>query len=248
EQLEQAYQQAETERQLLAHIFDNIPFTHVALFNQDGQLVRINPDGPRLMGYETADQFRAALAKPDAWKVLRADGTPVTPNEWPLARALRGERFDSEEYYVLSPDGYEARFLMNGGPVAWDKGGRVTLAVNVGHDVRELRRLMDEAERERARYRTLTETIPQFVWSADPDGRRTYFNAHWEAFTGTPTAQLLGDGWLQDIHPHDRGRVAQTWAAACKAGGSYEAEYRLRGKDGTYRYFLARGTGVYDSK
>jgi PAS domain S-box-containing protein len=78
EQLEQAYQQAETERQLLAHIFDNIPFTHVALFDQDGQLVRINPDGPRLMGYETAGQFRAALAKPDAWKVLRADGTPVT--------------------------------------------------------------------------------------------------------------------------------------------------------------------------
>jgi PAS domain S-box-containing protein len=149
EQLEQAYQEADTERQLLTHIFDNIPFTHVALFNQEGQLVRINPDGPRLLGYETAEPFRAALAQPEAWKVLRTDGTPVPPDEWPLARALRGERFDSEEYHVLTPDGYEACFLMNGGPVAWDREGSATLAVNVGHDVRELRRLMD-AEREKA--------------------------------------------------------------------------------------------------
>ncbi len=247
QELEQAYQQAQAERQILENVFDNIPYTHVALFDQHGRLVRINPDGPRLMGYETADAFRAALARPQEWQMLR-DNVSISPDQWPLTRALRGERFDSQEYHVLTPDGYEAHFLMNGGPVAWDEDGNVTLAVNVGHDVRELRRLMDEAERERAQYRTLTESIPQFVWSATPDGKAVYFNAHWEAFTGTPTDQLLGDGWLQDIHPQDRERVAAAWAAACAAGADYEVEYRLRGKGGIYRHFLARGTRVNDSR
>jgi PAS domain S-box-containing protein len=248
QQLETALQGAQTQQQILANLFLNIPQTHVAFFDRNANLVHINPDGPRLMGYVTAAQLQAALRRPDAWKVTAADGAPVAPERWPLARALRGERFDAQEYHVLTPDGYEAHFLMNGGPVAWDEEGRVTLAVNVGHDIRELRRLMDEAERERAQYQTLTESIPQFVWSADPEGRATYFNAGWSRFTGTPTERLLGDGWQKDIHPRDRARVAAAWRTACTAGGNYEVEYRLRGRDGAYRRFLARGRPVRDNQ
>jgi PAS domain S-box-containing protein len=248
QQLETALQEARTQQQILANLFQNIPQTHVAFFDRNANLVHINPDGPRLMGYETAAQFQAALRKPDAWKICTAEGEPIPPDQWPLARALRGERFDAQEYHVLTPDGYKARFLMNGGPVAWDEEGGVMLAVNVGHDIRELRRLMDEAEREQARYRTLTESIPQFVWSADPEGRATYFNAGWSRFTGTPTERLLGDGWQKDIHPRDRARVAAAWRADCAAGGNYEVEYRLRGRDGAYRRFLARGRPVRDNQ
>src|SRR5205814_2960464 len=111
-QLEIALQEAQAQRQILENLFDNIPYTHVALFDPTGNLIRINPDGPRLLGYETAEAFRAALQKPDAWRVTLSDGTPMTPEQRPLARALRGERFDSEEYHVTTPDGYEARFLM----------------------------------------------------------------------------------------------------------------------------------------
>jgi PAS domain S-box-containing protein len=147
--LEEAYREVDAQRRILELVFDNIPHTHVAFFDSSFALVRINPDGPKLLGYDTVEEFTEALTHPDQWQVHLADGTPVPLDQWPLARALRGERFDSQEYFVVNPAGREVRFLMNGAPVAWNPDGTVALAVNVGHDVRELRRLV-EAEREKS--------------------------------------------------------------------------------------------------
>lgn len=147
--LEEAYREVDSQRRILERLFDNIPHTHVAFFDSSFALVRINPDGPKLLGYDSAEEFKEALAHPDLWQVHLADGTPVDPEQWPVARALRGERFESQEYHVVNPAGREVRFLMNGAPVAWNPDGTVALAVNVGHDVRELRRLV-QAEQEKS--------------------------------------------------------------------------------------------------
>lgn len=157
--LEEAYREVDSQRTILERLFDNIPHTHVAFFDSSFALVRINPDGPKLLGYNSAEEFKEALSNPALWQVYLADGTPVPPDQWPLARALRGERFESQEYYVVNPAGREVRFLMNGAPVAWHPDGTVALAVNVGHDVRELRRLV-QAEQEKSERLTnaITET------------------------------------------------------------------------------------------
>jgi PAS domain-containing protein len=45
--------------------------------------------------------------------------------------------------------------------------------------------------------------------------------------------------------PEDRERCAQLFAGAVAAQGAFEAEYRLRRRDGTYRWVLDRGTPHY---
>jgi PAS domain S-box-containing protein len=58
--------------------------------------------------------------------------------------------------------------------------------------------------------------------------------------------QLEGDGWLQCLHPDDRGRVFDVWQTAVRTATPYEVEHRIRGSTGAYRWFLARGIPLRD--
>ncbi|WP_439631636.1 PAS domain S-box protein [Gemmata sp.] len=97
-----------------------------------------------------------------------------------------------------------------------------------------------ELARSEAQFRTLAAAVPQIVWVARPDGGREYYNAKWYEYTGMAEAETLGWGWVAALHPDDRERTAAAWRRAVAAGTEFEAEYRLRGADGAYRWFLSR--------
>lgn len=93
------------------------------------------------------------------------------------------------------------------------------------------------------RFEAFFSATSQLVWVADVEGR-VYDTASWRAFTGQTEAKARGLGWLDAIHPDDRQRVAEVWLQAVKTQSLYHTEYRVRGKDGTYRYFVAQGAPV----
>lgn len=95
-------------------------------------------------------------------------------------------------------------------------------------------------EQERTRF--MLENIPVLLWTAGPDGGRTYFNSRWLAFTGRPMEADLGSGWLDNLHPDDQARVSETWHHSVQTGATYQVEYRLRRHDGQYRWILVRAT------
>lgn len=101
-----------------------------------------------------------------------------------------------------------------------------------------------------ARFRTITEAMPQMVWSALPDGTADYFNAGWFAFIGGDEYGVGAATMFSDelIHPDDRLRVAARWSESVAAGSVFEIEYRLRHRIDEYRWVLCRavpltGTG-----
>lgn len=91
------------------------------------------------------------------------------------------------------------------------------------------------------RWRGVAETMRALVFLAEPDGRNVYTNGRFQAYTGLPAEALLGEGWLPLVHPEDRGRAAEAWRVAVATGQPYEAEYRLRRRDGAWRWFLCCG-------
>lgn len=91
-----------------------------------------------------------------------------------------------------------------------------------------------------ARFRMLAESAPMLVWIADPEVSIQYVNPQWTQYTGLTLEQSLGDGWLKTIHPDDRTRVLEAWRAAVNAQQAYQAEHRILGADGTYRWHLSR--------
>src|SRR5215831_13027321 len=114
----------------------------------------------------------------------------------------------------------------------------------------ELERLQfEERLREsEQRWRSLTEALPQLVWSATPDGACDYFSAQWTQHTGVPESDLLGWRWLAVLHPDDREPTRRLWTDAVAGRGPYDVEYRVRRSDGVYRWFKTRGTPIRDSR
>jgi PAS domain S-box-containing protein len=112
----------------------------------------------------------------------------------------------------------------------------------------ELERLQyEERLREsEQRWRSLTEALPQLVWTATPDGACDYFSTQWTQHTGVPESDLLGWRWLEVLHPDDRQPTRKRWADSVAGRGPYDVEYRVRRSDGEYRWFKTRGVPIRD--
>jgi len=107
------------------------------------------------------------------------------------------------------------------------------------------RRRAEEALREsEQRWRSLTEALPQLVWSALPDGACDYFSAQWTNYTGVKESDLLGWRWMEALHPDDREPTRQFWMESVAGRRPYDVEYRVRRSDGTYGWFKTRGTPI----
>ncbi|MGV7211279.1 response regulator [Oxalobacteraceae bacterium A2-2] len=88
-----------------------------------------------------------------------------------------------------------------------------------------------------SRWRSLTEGLPQMVWTAGADRRIDFMSHHWEQYSGIPASQLLASGdWRSVIHPDDLEAVRGAWDLA-PATGVFRADARLRRRDGVWRMF-----------
>ncbi|MGE0747352.1 MAG: CHASE3 domain-containing protein [Rhodospirillales bacterium] len=96
------------------------------------------------------------------------------------------------------------------------------------------------------RFRAVAESMPQLVWSAQPDGHYDYYNSRCYAYTGIRPEAVDRDAWLRVFHPDDLERTRESWRHALATGEPYEIEYRLRRADGDYRWFLGRAEAVRD--
>src|SRR5262249_53669080 len=95
-----------------------------------------------------------------------------------------------------------------------------------------------QVQRESTRLRDVIETIPAYVWSAQPDGFIDFINRRWLEFSGFSLNQALGWGWADAVHPEDRACLIEAWRAAVASGKAMEAEARMRSADGQYRWLL----------
>jgi PAS domain S-box-containing protein len=103
-----------------------------------------------------------------------------------------------------------------------------------------------QVQRESRRLRDVIETIPAYVWSAEPDGSVDFVNRRWLEFSGFSLGQAVGWGWADALHADDRDRLVEAWRAAIASGDAMEAKARMRGADGQYRWLLFRSVPQRD--
>ncbi|MCA1631732.1 MAG: GAF domain-containing sensor histidine kinase [Acidobacteria bacterium] len=109
------------------------------------------------------------------------------------------------------------------------------------------RRTRAAAEATERHYRFLAETIPQQVWTAQPDGALDYVNRRALDYFSLDDASVLGAGWQQVVHPEDIEDSLSRWRRSLSTGETYEVEFRLRGASGEYRWHLARALPMRDA-
>lgn len=99
-----------------------------------------------------------------------------------------------------------------------------------------------------SKFRTITEAMPQMVWTADPNGKSEYYNSKWLTFTGTTPVENQVGSWLHVIHPDDKDQLVEAWQTSVASGDPYEKEFRMKNSSGEYRWVLGRALAVRNSR
>jgi PAS domain S-box-containing protein len=94
------------------------------------------------------------------------------------------------------------------------------------------------------RFRTLSQSMPNHVWTSRSDGSLDWFNDQVFSYSGMSLDHLAGNGWAAMVHPDDIDVAAQEWTEARAAARQYQVEFRLRRHDGAYRWHIARAVPI----
>ncbi|WPR75476.1 PAS domain S-box protein [Algoriphagus sp. NG3] len=166
----------------------------------------------------------------------------------PKDMELRKKAFEN----AFSGDGnlhYTCRILHSSSRIKWiEVKGRVHLdeqnkphkVLGTVRDITEDRINRQKLEDSEQKFRLLANSLPQHIWTADPQGKLNYFNQSVYEFSGFTPGQLDQEGWLAIVHPDDREENLKAWNNSIQSGKDFLFEHRFRKYDGSYRWQLSR--------
>jgi PAS domain S-box-containing protein len=83
--------------------------------------------------------------------------------------------------------------------------------------------------------RDVVQSIPGLAWTCDADGCLTDMNASARGYLDVP--DIRGFRCSHAIHPDDLERTLSLWSRSMEIGEELQVTHRVRGPDGTYRWF-----------
>lgn len=90
-------------------------------------------------------------------------------------------------------------------------------------------------------FKFLADSIPQMIWTANPDGNFDYYNKHWFDFTGMTFEETMEKGWEPVLHPEGFKKHLKAWDESLLMGIPYQAEIRFkRAADGINKWHLCQ--------
>jgi PAS domain S-box-containing protein len=143
------------------------------------------------------------------------------------------------EHLARTKSGQVRSVLVSAKIIEWN-GRRYNLALV--HDITELK-----AREERLNL--VMRATNDGIWDWNTRTNETYFSPRWKSMLGYGDDEIPNhfDSWRELIHPDDLpGALAHVQAELNGTAHVYELEHRLRCKDGSYRWVLARGITLRD--
>jgi PAS domain S-box-containing protein len=182
----------------------------------------------------TLDQALAFYAEP--WRAQVAQAVD--------ACLARGEPFDLEAQIVTAKG--RPLWVRAIGEAVRGADGSFARVQGAFQDIQQQRDAAEQVRESERRLRELAESMPLVVWSATADGAIDYQTRSIHEFTGWSSRDLSGDGWYDVLHPDDAAHVEGAWRHSVATGEPYEVEFRIRGVDGRYHWFLTRAVPYRD--
>jgi two-component system sensor histidine kinase VicK len=93
----------------------------------------------------------------------------------------------------------------------------------------------------------VSNSIPQQVWTATPDGMLDFVNEKTIQYFGKPIDEITGENWIKLVHPADLEVAGGAWMHSLTTGETYQTEFRLLSKDEKYVWHLARAIPVIEA-
>ena len=199
----------------------------------------------RIFGYEpgsiqpTYEVFAQAIHPQDRERTLQATRAAVE----------KDTPYDLEFRIIRS--GGEICHVHSRGEVTHDDAGRPLHMAGTVLDITERKRAEEALRVSEERFNLAVQGSNTGIWDWDLQTNKTYFSPLWKSMLGHEEHELRGEfsEWEERLHPDDRERSLATVRAYLDGTApQYELEHRLRHKDGSYRWILARGVSISDAE
>jgi len=230
------------ERTLAHAVQQQMPVGFIVAEVPSGRLVSVNAQMTEI--FRTAFKPAADLGGYRELVGFAADGRPLTPLDWPLARTvLRNESVRGEEIRIQRGDGTQGFIRMSSAPVR-DSDGKVVAAVGIVVDMTEQRIAEVSVRASDERFRLVARATNDVIWDWDLRSNSLVWNDAVEAVFGHKQTEIRPhiEWWHEHIHPDDRDRVTSgVYGVINNGGASWSGQYRYRKSDGTYAVVIDRG-------
>ena len=187
-------------------------------------------------------------SQPEAWMtaVHPEDRETASRAFWDGVRS--GQGFAMETRSLRAQD-RTYRWHLNQAVVLRDAEGKVLKFVGTTTDIDD-QKLAEEALRMRElNLLEITETIPEMLWSASPEGAIDYCNGRLLDYTAFGAKQVMTDGWMDLVHPDDVEPTLEVWKSCVESGAPYRVEVRMfHAADHTYRWCVASALPLLDQE
>ena len=239
-ELEDAHQQIEIQKARLEDMIHNAPAYIAVLKGSDHFIEFANPlfkelvDDQDLIGKRISQSLPELKEQGLLQKLDEVFQTGELYFEKEVEGTFNKSKNDKKGYYnfVLQP---------------WkDTSNQVIGILMYGFDVTDQVRARKQLEQTMHYFRTLTDAMPQKVWTADASGKFDFFNKIFYEYIGG----LQSDpniGWEELVHPEDLDITLKSWENALQEMNTFQVQHRLKGYDGEYKWHLTRGK-LYEDK
>ena len=237
---ELALKRAQERHQL---VFDNAG-AGILITTRDGSIVTVNAIGAKLLGYASPQEMINSVA--DAGTHLYADPDARNPIWDRLVRdgqirdlLLRWRRKDGS----VIPISLTIRLL------AEEQDG-CKLAISIFQDMTERLAAQADLKNSEARLLLATKASNVGMWDWNVANNTVYFSPEWKSQLGYGDEELPNryEEWQNRLHPDDKEKtLAALNACFADPKREYAVEFRLRHKDGSYRYIYTRADLFRDS-
>ncbi len=205
----------------------------VVVTDGEGQLVVANPAIESILG------FSPGTVPPTEWpqhyQFFHADTvTPFQRQEWPLVRALDGEKIDWLEVYVRASHDAPGRWISINARSIKDDDGALRGTVAVFHDITWLKRAQDALFESEDRFRSVVEGARDIIFTISVDSTLTSLNPAFESVTNWSRSQWIGEPFVALLHPDDAGFCQDVVQAILERGAPLTCSMQISMKQGGY--------------
>ena len=231
------------------------------LIEENEEKLELVIDGSEL-GVFDVDLKTSSISSSDRlYEILGFKGQSNLTNEELLANfhpddlILRKKAF--EQAYLDGKLQYQARIIWDDNSLHWiEAKGKIYYddhreperILGTVRDITDERTFQQELVEREEKFRLLADSMPQYIWTADPEGNLTYFNQSTYDFAGFEPGTLNNEGWTAMVHPDDREENVKQWMHSIKTGEHYLFEQRFKKHDGEYRWQLSRAIPQRDAE